>query len=537
MKTFLLKRLMICAVLLPAAVVTASPLTVLHSFSGAANDGANPHGSPALSGDVLFGATTYGGSTNFGTLFKMNTDGTGYTNLYSFRGTSADGSIPWGAPLSAGNMLYGLTSLGGPLTTNGFTLSTNSVTGAVTTNWFKSINGTVFKLDDEGIFTILHNFTGTDINAGFDDGSDPQGGLILNGDVLYGCTRQGGVSNAGTVFSVSIGGDAYAVLHSFTGGAENGAMPVGSLTLLDGALYGLTPFGGSNNYGTVFRINTDGTGFTVLYSFRGAPWDGSHPQGSLLFSGGMLYGLTPFGGTGGFGTLFRIGTDGTGYTTVCNFTGTVTDGAHPYGSLIADGGMLYGMTAYGGSSHAGTLFRISADGSGFQVFHSFSGGEDDGAYPYGTPQLSDGKLYGMTSQGGASGEGVVFSLTVPDADSDADGLPDWWEEQYFGGATNAQSSASAANGINTIYEAYIAGLDPTDPDAIFSVSGLSPLSSQSTLQWQSVSGRVYSIYWTTNLLNGFEPAAVNIVWPQSNWTDEVNGGGSPGFYLLKVFLE
>lgn len=528
---------MICAVLAAEVSVSGSQITLLYSFSGVGGSGANPPGSPVLSGAFLYGTAPYGGSANFGTLFRMNTDGTGYTNLFHFRGTSADGSEPEGSPLLSGAVLYGLTPLGGPLATNGFTLSTDPETSAVTTNWITGIHGTLFKLDTvSGVYTSLHNFTGIDLNGDSDDGSRPQGDLILDGSVLYGTAPLGGTADAGTVYRLNTDGSGYTVLRSFAGGVTGGAKPCGSLTVSDGVLYGQTTFGGSNNYGTVYRMNTDGTGYAVLYSFRGAPWDGSHPQGSLLLSGGTLYGLTPFGGTNGFGTLFRLSTNGTGYGVLCHFTGTVTNGAHPYGSPAFDNGMLYGMTAYGGSSNAGTLFRVSTNGSGFQVLHSFSGGTDNGAGPYGSPVLSGGTIYGMTSQGGTADEGIVFSLAVPDADIDADGLPDWWEEQYFGGSTNADASAAAANGLNTIEQAYIAGLDPADPLSYFDLAAQQAVSPVA-FRWNAVSGRVYSIYWTTNLLNGFQPLATNIVWPQSSWTDQVNGVQGAGFYRIKVRLD
>ena len=520
---------LISAVLLTGAVAGATPLTLLHSFTGAANDGANPNGSLVLSGTNFYGATPYGGSTNFGTLFRINADGTGYINLYNCQESATGGSVPWGSPLPVGSALFGLTSFGGPPVIIGFT--TNSTTLAVTTNY--SINGTVFNVNiTSGAFTSLHNFTGINIYGSPYDGSQPWGDLILDGSALYGCTRFGGNSDAGTVFTINTNGTGYTVLHTFTGGRNDGDTPGSSMTLLGNVLYGVTTYGGSNNYGTIFKMNTDGTGYTVLYNFRGAPWDGSHPQGSLLSSGGMLYGLTPFGGTNGFGTLFRISTNGTGYATLYHFTGTVTNSANPYGSLALSGGTLYGMTAYGGSSNVGTIFQISTNGSGYQVLRSFTGGASDGSNPYGTPTLVGTTLYGMTSEGGSANEGIIFSLPIPAADSDSDGIPDGWEMQYFGGSTNANASAPAANGINTIYETYIAGLNPTNAQSLFVVS-----SQQSVLQWSAVSGRVYSVYWTTNLMNSFQPLKTNILWPQNSWTDLVNGAQVDSFYKIKVQLE
>ena len=100
-------------------------------------------------------------------------------------------------------------------------------------------------------------------------------------------------------------------------------------------------------------------------------------------------------------------------------------------------------------------------------------------------------------------------------DSDSDGLPDAWENQYFGGATNANASALAANGRNTVMEAYIAGLNPTDPQSVFRTAGTPPR----VLAWNTVSGRVYSVYASTNLMSGFACIASNIPWTQGSLTN------------------
>jgi parallel beta-helix repeat protein len=126
---------------------------------------------------------------------------------------------------------------------------------------------------------------------------------------------------------------------------------------------------------------------------------------------------------------------------------------------------------------------------------------------------------------------VPAASSAPPGDVDSDGIPDGWEVQHFGGVTNASPSALAANGVNTIYETYIAGLNPTNPSARFSVSN-----DRNVLGWNATSGRVYSVYWTTNLLNGFQPLATNIVWPQGSWTDLVHGAEIKNFYQIKVRL-
>lgn len=122
-------------------------------------------------------------------------------------------------------------------------------------------------------------------------------------------------------------------------------------------------------------------------------------------------------------------------------------------------------------------------------------------------------------------------------DSDSDGIPDWWETQYFGGATNANPSATASNGVNTVLEAYIAGISPVDPSARFLISDLRPLASESILQWQNASGRVYTVYWTSNLLNSFQPLEAGIPWTANTFTDSLHSAENQGFYKIEVELE
>ena len=115
--------------------------------------------------------------------------------------------------------------------------------------------------------------------------------------------------------------------------------------------------------------------------------------------------------------------------------------------------------------------------------------------------------------------------------SAGDGLPDSWEQQYFGGSTNANPSAVASNGVNTIREVYIAGLNPNDPASRLELSSIYPL------RWNAASGRVYSVYWSSNLLSGFEPLATNIPWNGSVFTDSLHSAENQGFYRIKVRLE
>jgi uncharacterized repeat protein (TIGR03803 family) len=122
-------------------------------------------------------------------------------------------------------------------------------------------------------------------------------------------TSDGGSNNAGTIFQIGTDGSDFGILHSF-GGSGNGAFPYGSLTLFGSTLYGMTSSGGSSGLGTIFQIGTDGSGFGILHSFLGGSGDGRAPFGSLTLNGSTLYGTTawggPYGGSPGYGMVFSL---------------------------------------------------------------------------------------------------------------------------------------------------------------------------------------------------------------------------------------
>jgi len=343
------------------------------------SDGAYPHGL-ALSHGALYGTTFRGGSFGAGTVFGVNTDGSGYAILKSFTGN--DGENPSGSLLLSDAVLYGTTRFGGISST-----------------------GTVFKLNIDGTgFTVFQNF------AGSPDGAIPDSGLILSGGVLYGTTGHGGAAgDYGTVFAINTNGTSYTVLHTFGNSPDDGEYPLGTLTLVGGVLYGTTQEGGNSGGGTVFQMNTDGTGYNVLKHFAAS--DGTNPYTRLVLSDNVLYGTTANGGIFNDGTIFKINADGTGFAVLKNFSGS--DGARPYyAGLTLSGGVLYGATYYGGSSNLGTLFRLNIDGTDYTVLKNFTGG-DDGAGPNEGLTLSGSELYGTAELGGSLGNGTVFRLSFP----------------------------------------------------------------------------------------------------------------------------
>ena len=128
-------------------------------------------------------------------------------------------------------------------------------------------------------------------------------------------------------------------------------------------LYGMTSQGGINDQGTIYKIKPNGTEYTTLLDFNDTI-TGKYPYGSLISDGTFLYGMTSNGGINGKGIIFKIKPDGTGFDKLLDFDGT-TNGSSPLGSLISDGTFLYGMTSYGGTNSSGTIFKINTDGSGY----------------------------------------------------------------------------------------------------------------------------------------------------------------------------
>ncbi len=191
-------------------------------------------------------------------------------------------------------------------------------------------------LEDRQVLSVnlLHSFT--------QDGSVPQAGLTLGGSTLYGTT-----GDPGTLFSIKSDGSSYTVLHSFAG--SDGFEPLASLTLVGSTLYGTSEYGGSTyGDGTVFSINTDGSAYTVLHSFAGGARDGSDSRAGLTLVGSTLYGTTYTGGSAGDGTVFSVNTDGSGYNVLHSFTGGPDDGINPEAGLTQVGSALYGTTYSGG---------------------------------------------------------------------------------------------------------------------------------------------------------------------------------------------
>jgi uncharacterized repeat protein (TIGR03803 family) len=312
--------------------------------------------------------------------------------------------------------------------------STSQVTGGLV--YRVSVDGTQVK--------TIHQLSNT-------DGYAPLAGLLVGSDgVLYGTTSLGAIgiepSTAGTVFSVKTDGKDFRILHKFaTVTASNvnqnainldGAYPETALIEgSDGFLYGVTRAGGPSGTGAVFKVARDGTSFKVLHTFGAVTsdanaatpinLDGAAPVGVLLQGAdGFLYGTTSAGGVNGRGTIFRVGTDGSGFQLQHVFA-AIPDSGSPQANVggasplagLTDGkdGRFYGVASAGGTNGIGTIFSFDPVARLFSVMHNFE--ESNGDSPAGAMILGlDTRLYGTTafggttSGGGRSTLGTIFSI-------------------------------------------------------------------------------------------------------------------------------
>lgn len=166
----------------------------------------------------------------------------------------------------------------------------------------------------------------------------------------------------------------------------------------------------------MFRLSKDGINYAVIHSFV-AIETGQLPEASLVQAkDGALYGTTFQGGINGSGTVFRLNTNGSDYSLVCEFDAIDVSGGAPKAGLIQGGdGILYGTTFLGGEQYQGTIYSLDTVGNVFAPLHSFTGtpGTSGPETPADLVEGSDGALYGATQYGGEFGSGTVFRLVPP----------------------------------------------------------------------------------------------------------------------------
>jgi uncharacterized repeat protein (TIGR03803 family) len=437
--------------------------TSLYSFTGG-NDGSNCYGGLLLASDGnLYGTTESGGVYGLGTVFRITTDGT-LTTLVSFdgyQGANPECTLIQGTD----GHLYGTTQNGGA---NGrgaiFRLSLDSplqitqqpqpqqgfagdtVTFSVATfgslpvsyQWLK--NGT--NLSDGGNVSGSSSRTLTLTNLGVADAamysvvvSNVYGAMTSAGarlEVIFsppylisGPEAQTVLVGATATFSVKAAGDALSYQWQENGtnlidggnisGSATPTLTLASVAATNAGTYSvivsnaLDVLSSPSATLTVLPVNPPGSSLTSLRSFSGGTTPFNPHAGVIEGTDGNFYGTTLNGGSGLYGTAFRVWASG--YGVMHSFTNGV-DGATPLAGLIqASDGNFYGATLHGLGASLGTLFRLTS-ASALTPLHAFGGGDDGGNPLASLVQGSDGNLYGTAFTGGSNGVGTVFSLST-----------------------------------------------------------------------------------------------------------------------------
>ncbi len=377
-------------------------------------EGAQPASGLALQDGLLWGMTQGGGLQGAGTLFQLSPDGTTFDVANTLSAESGPGRPQGTLTAAGGGVFYGASQTGG--------------TAGTGTIFKRQADGSLLVLRS---FAALAPHTG--FNVG---GAAPSGPLLLSGSTLYGGTSLGGANGQGVLFSVGVDGTGFTVLRDFgalsplTGFNADGAQPCGGLVLSGGRLFGVAAAGGAGGTGVVFSLAPTGAAYSVSRSFL--PLDattttnlgGAFPCSGLVLSGGRLCGATLSGGAGGQGTLFSLETDGSGFAVLHDFsaldpaTGVNGDGTGAVAGLTVSGNLLYGAASGGGTGAAGTVFSLDVTHPVLRTLHHFDplaadGTNARGAHPVAGLLRTGNTLYGTAFSGGPGGTGVVFALPLP----------------------------------------------------------------------------------------------------------------------------
>ena len=371
------------------------------------------------------------------------------TTLYSF-GPQPDAGAPLGDVLIVDGQIYGASLDGGH--------------GCEPYGC-----GTVFTLDPStGAERVLHAFSGGRNN--YAGGFEPIGGLTYAHGSLFGSTTRGGAadtySDGGTVFKMNPSSGHEKVLEPFAGAGY----PFGQLLAYQSKLIGTTYYGGDGagcgtyGCGTIYQIDLTTGAYTVLHSFQGGS-DGAGPAVTLLRIGHHLYGTTTAGGThqrkqGGDGTMFMLDTQSGVFHHLFDFD-YATTGASPRGDMAASGSMLYGITEEGGPSGncnggCGTVYGFDLNTRTATLLHAFS--QTGGNAPEGGVVLFNGQLYGTTPF--SESWGTIFAVNPTNSafqlvyvfTGAADGCTPYAGLVAYNGAMYGATSGCGASGRGTIFE-------------------------------------------------------------------------------------
>jgi uncharacterized repeat protein (TIGR03803 family) len=330
----------------------------------------------------LFGTTSFGGDANSGTIYSINTDGTGFSKIHDFDGTN--GNQPYGGlVVLPGGKLAGVTRHGG--------------TGG---------RGVLFTLNDDGTeYAVIKHFEDT----------RPSKGVLLASDgMIYGVTSST-QTKRGVIYKINPDGSGYVELNQFELlPFDSEDYPSSLIELEDGSLRGVTLYG-TNGFGFVYAINKDGSNYSVLLDSDFNV--GAHPIGILQASDGLLYITYQAGGNtevfaGGYGSIVSMKTDGTDVKELFGWTNTpAANGKYPHWGLTEGlDGKLYGTAMWhGDNEQSGIVFKINKDGTGYTPLY-FADNASPNQPMHGVTIGNDGRIFTAFSSGGDFGGGTVAAL-------------------------------------------------------------------------------------------------------------------------------
>lgn len=362
------------AILLAARPAQADEMTFIHSFSG--SDGKSPVGAIAKSGSSLYGVANQGGTSNTGTIYKVDTNGGNFQALRSFGGAEGfpstgltlDGSTLYGGMYGS---IYSIQPDGSNYQPNAIFLPTDPINFSQPAANLRIQGGKVFgiatgsppdftneafqaSLSSSSSYTTRHVFNSVTDGV---HGIGPVGTPATDGTSVFGATLSGGSATSGVIYKYAISGGASTFQTVLDFAAIPGAAPSSGLTLVGSTLYGQTSQGGDHANGIIFKVDVDGNNFQVLHSFVDGP---GAQSGAMTYTGSALVGTTNSGGDYNKGSLFSINLDGSNFQTLFSFGGNAGEGFQPTeGAVVYDYPYVYGATSMGGANGMGTVWAYS----------------------------------------------------------------------------------------------------------------------------------------------------------------------------------
>lgn len=212
-------------------------------------------------------------------------------------------------------------------------------------------------------------------------------------------------------------------------------------------------------------------------------------------------------------------------------SGVVVTNTLPAGSVFLSASSVHGTWSRVGSE---VIFDIGAVSVGGSVDIEVEvAGLSGGA-------LTNSAVVAGNEADPVSGNDVAVEMTsvIPGVDSDGDGIMDWWEQNH-GQPLSAmdETTDSDGDGMSDLEE-WIAFSSPVDSNSIFEITSTTNVAAgHYMISWNAAPGREYDVYWSSNLISGFELLAQDLVFPQNSYTDTVHAAEDDSFYKVKVHLE